>query len=297
MFSSLPPLFPHDPHTLWYPSLSTHPRPRSPSTSDTPLNPHSPTHQHRNINNPSQNPQRTLLSILRADENQIAQRKQNIRRFGAGWLRPPGVAKTLQGMDDEKAEREEVESARAREFALAEAQQAAEAANLGTLPPSDAAEPPRDLDDSIPDLDAAAWSDADMTEDEEGLGEEEEGEHEGVLDPTDDAGDVIDFIADEGNVDLDELIPEADMVGGGEYEHTDTEVEDVSSSDEEEVGVGGGQQGRRGPVVGTFRQGVQGVVQRVGGLGSSVFGSSPVRESLGGRGRRRSGRGRGGREN
>ena len=66
------------------------------------------------MNNTSQNPQRTLLSILRADENLIAQRKQNIRRFGAGWLRPPGVAKTLQGMDDEKAEREEVESARAR---------------------------------------------------------------------------------------------------------------------------------------------------------------------------------------
>ncbi len=123
-----------------------------------------------------------------------------------------------------------------------------------------------------------------MTEDEE--------EEEGGLDPTEhdlDAGDA-DFA--EGNVDLDEMIPEADP--GGEYEHTDTEVEDVSSSEEEEVGVG--QQGRRGPVVGTFRQGVQGVVQRVGGLGSSVFGSSPVRESLGGRARR-SGRGRGGREN
>ena len=125
--------------------------------------------------------------------------------------------------------------------------------------------------------------------------EDEEEEEEGGLDPTEhdlDAGEA-DFA--EGNVDLDEMIPEADP--GGEYEHTDTEVEDVSSSEEEEVGVGAGQQGRRGPVVGTFRQGVQGVVQRVGGLGSSVFGSSPVRESLGGRGRRRSGRGRGGREN
>ena len=197
------------------------------------------------------------------------------------------------------------------EFALAEAQQAAEAHNLATLPPEDAIEPTRDLDDSVPDLDAAAWSDADMTEEEE---EEEIEEGGGGLDPTDnnelDAGDA-EFA--EGNVDLDEMIPEADP--GGEYEHTDTEVEDVSSSDEEEgdAGVGGGvgvghgqQQGRmRGPVVGTFRQGVQGVVQRVGGLGSSVFGSSPVRESLGGRGggRRRSGggsgigRGRGGREN
>ena len=148
-----------------------------------------------------------------------------------------------------------------------------------------------------------------MTEDEE----EEIEEEGGGLDPTDnqdiDAAGDAEFA--EGNVDLDEMIPEADPGLGGEYEHTDTEVEDVSSSDDEEeagvgVGVGmgaGQQQGRmRGPVVGTFRQGVQGVVQRVGGLGSSVFGSSPVRESLGGRGgRRRSagggGRGRGGREN
>ena len=155
-----------------------------------------------------------------------------------------------------------------------------------------------------------------MTEDEE----EEIEEEGGGLDPTDNQD--IDTAGDaefaEGNVDLDEMIPEADPGLGGEYEHTDTEVEDVSSSDDDEedagvgvaggiggvgVGVGAGQQGRmRGPVVGTFRQGVQGVVQRVGGLGSSVFGSSPVRESLGGRGgRRRSagggGRGRGGREN
>ncbi len=136
-----------------------------------------------------------------------------------------------------------------------------------------------------------------MTEDEDEEEEEDNEEEGGGLDPIDhdpEAGDA-DFA--EGNVDLDEMIPDADADAGGEYEHTDTEVEDVSSSDEEGVGVGAEQQGRRGPVVGTFRQGVQGVVQRVGGLGSSVFGSSPVRESLGGRGRRRSGRGRGGREN
>lgn len=53
-------------------------------------------------------PTRTLLSVLRADEVTILTRKANIRRFGAGWLRPMGVGKTLQGMADEMAEREEV---------------------------------------------------------------------------------------------------------------------------------------------------------------------------------------------
>lgn len=86
-------------------------------------------------------------SALLADENAIATRKANIRRFGAGWLRPPGVAKTLQGMEDEQLEREEQEAAALRyilglclvyywnglhaddlnrEQALAEAQHAAE---------------------------------------------------------------------------------------------------------------------------------------------------------------------------
>lgn len=133
MFSSLPPLFPHDvlhpkpfpfpytreltylqPHTLWYPSLSNHPQPSSASPNETSQNPHSPIIHHRNAINTPHNPQRTSLSVLRNDENLILQRKANIRRFGAGWLRPPGVGKTLQGIDDERAEREEVESARAR---------------------------------------------------------------------------------------------------------------------------------------------------------------------------------------
>ena len=49
------------------------------------------------------------LSSLTNDENTIAQRKLNVRRFGAGWLRPPGVSKTLQAMKDEELEKEEQE--------------------------------------------------------------------------------------------------------------------------------------------------------------------------------------------
>jgi hypothetical protein len=59
-------------------------------------------------------PQRTLLSVLRSDENAISQRRANIRRFGAGWLKPPGIGKTLQGIWDERIEREEAEAAAIR---------------------------------------------------------------------------------------------------------------------------------------------------------------------------------------
>ncbi|KAL2054477.1 hypothetical protein ABVK25_005225 [Lepraria finkii] len=186
MFSSLPPLFPYDPHALWYPSLSPHPPPPpTPTSNDNSNNPLSPSHQHHRNTHPSKTPQRTLLSILRTDENLVLHRKANIRRFGAGWLRPPGVGKTLQGMADERAEMEEVEGARAREFALAEAQAAAEADALANAEGLEGEEGEgemgeRDLDDEVPDLDAdaGAWSDADITEDE----------GEGELDPTEEHG-------------------------------------------------------------------------------------------------------------
>lgn len=206
-------------------------------------------------------------------------------------------------MADERAEMEEVEGARAREFALAEAQAAAEADALAEGLEGEEGEGEmgeRDLDDEVPDLDAdaGAWSDADITEDE----------GEGELDPTEEHGEGVleeegegDFGAEMGGRDLDDEIPDADagMDGGevGEYEHTDTEVEDSSS---EENGV---VMQRQGPVMGTFRQsgnvfGQRGIPSSSGVLGSSVFGSSPVgpRDSVVGRGGGRRSRGRG-REN
>ena len=134
MFASLPPLALHDvgspksrkpvllilsyadyfqAHSLWYPSLSAHSHPTPSSTSA------NGTHHH--ANNPQQNrnahpatPLRTILTTLRNDENALALRKANIRRFGAGWLKPPGVSKTLQGMRDEEVEKEEQEAVAAR---------------------------------------------------------------------------------------------------------------------------------------------------------------------------------------
>lgn len=98
---------PTQPHTL---------SPHAPSSSSSP--PHGRQHGYQNPDTNIHQPQsfqtnqtqRSFLSVLRADENAILLRKANIRRFGAGWLRPVGLAKTLQGMDDEKTEREEAEA-------------------------------------------------------------------------------------------------------------------------------------------------------------------------------------------
>lgn len=49
------------------------------------------------------------LTQLALDEQSVDQRKLNIQRFGAAWIRPPGMSKTLQGEIDEKAEHEESE--------------------------------------------------------------------------------------------------------------------------------------------------------------------------------------------
>lgn len=167
-----------------------------------------------------------------------------------------------------------------RELALAESQAMAEgegedAGGMMTVDETGNQDPDddgaRDLDEDVPDADEGGeWSDA-MTEDEE-------------LDPT--TGEGVTMLEDEAaGEDLDDGVPEA-----GEYEHTDTEVED-SSEEEEAVGI------VRGPVMGTFRTGTGQFGGRVGAglLGSSVFGSSPVRVEERG-GRRSSGRGRG-REN
>ncbi|MCJ1459623.1 hypothetical protein MMC28_010002 [Mycoblastus sanguinarius] len=283
MLSSLPPLFPHDPHTLWYPSLSTHPPPHNQTTPDT--NNGTPHHQHPQRHQHAQPPQRTLLSVLRADENTVLHRKANIRRFGAGWLRPPGVSKTLQGMVDERAEREDADNAREREFALASAQAAAQemagaegegGEDLAVEGAGEEGEE-RDLDEEVPDAEAdgeAEWSDEDgededMEGGEEGMGMEEEGDG--------DYGPTVVTNRGEGSGDLDDEIPEAEA---GSYEHTDTEVEDESSEDEggRVSGSAFGQARLRGDVV----------ARDSGVLGSSVFGSSPVRNRDVGR----SGRGR-----
>ena len=285
MLSSLPPLGPQNvsslaifasmfaninqAHSLVYPSASTF------------HSNHAPSAQHPNGPRPFGRPwahhqPRTLLSVLTADENAILNRKKNIRRFGAGWLRPLGVPKTLQGMDDERAEREEQERAANRDFEYYEAHRAAEAEAMARdqegMAPSEEEQQglERDLDDDVPDADADA-------EDEEYEPYEDFDEPDGGWDsgmvavPTlEEEGDG-DYV--EGERDLDGDVPEA-----GSYQHTDTELEDESS-----------EEGEAAAFRGVDNTSIRGV------LGNSVFGSSPALRVPGGA--RRSGSGAQPREN
>lgn len=131
------------------------------------------------------------LYTLSLDEQAIRTRKINIARFGAGWLRPPGVSKTLQGRAEEQAEREEAEAARLREAAAAEeaeaeAEMMRNAAGGGEEgAPVEEGEGERDLDEDVPDADADAedetggpWDSDDEEAEEEGENEEQEDDDE-----------------------------------------------------------------------------------------------------------------------
>jgi len=201
-----------------------------------------------------------LLSTLLADESLIATRKLNIRRFGASWIRPPGVGKTLQGMQDERAEREEQELAQARELAALEEAQVA--VREGTVD----GDGERDLDEDVPDADADA-EEGEEWEDEMAEGMEMEMGME-IGDPGD--GDV-----DEER-DLDEDVPEA-----GSYEHTDTDVEEESSDGEDWIGPSMRMAGRTPAGGGRASGGRQGLLAgqaqgSSGAVGSSALGSSPA---------------------
>lgn len=79
--------------------------------------------------------ERTSLGRLRADEAYMARRLANISNFGSTWLKPPGVAKSLYQMREERREAEEhAEAMRREQLAadLAEAEaEAAMAAEVG----------------------------------------------------------------------------------------------------------------------------------------------------------------------
>lgn len=193
-----------------------------------------------------------MLAALTQDENTIEQRKLNVRRFGAGWLRPPGVAKTLQAMRDEELEKEEQELMARREqvmMDLAAAQQ--EAANAEAREQDgaeDQEQEERDLDDDVPEAEATPSegsledsSDIDASHDGgndttvpfnedsfiEGSMLEAEVSHMLEMEEAEMAG----VLQDER--DLDDDIPEA-----GSYEHTDSELE--ASTDDDTGGLPSG---------------------------------------------------------
>ncbi|EOD52184.1 hypothetical protein UCRNP2_990 [Neofusicoccum parvum UCRNP2] len=295
---SLPLIIPHDDHSIWhYSSPHLRPNPPSPTNAAVPNNqPHdgvvggagSAQHQHLHRRN-NQPPRSSALATLLHDENTIEQRKQNVRRFGAGWIRPPGIAKTYQAAMDEAAEREEQEILARREAAMMELANAQEqeeeearrremierglAEERGEGEEADDEDGEVDLDAEVPDLDADVPEgslgggseeeeddddededgDEDEDEDEEEEGTEEEVTGEITQDVTfneesmygdasllgdehdEDVENAQQWVAHEeaemaGDLqderDLDDDVPEA-----GEYEHTDTELEDITEDD------------------------------------------------------------------
>jgi hypothetical protein len=277
---SLPLIPPQDDHSAW---LRTSYRPRA--DSPPPANPqtaaqHPQQHrQNRQLRDEEKRAQqaRSPLALLAADEAAIAQRKAAIRNFGAYWIRPPGVPKTLQAMTEEEQERREQEEIERRERGMLDMQaqqQLAEAQQQGAQAMAEQEDPEapeeRDLDDEIPEAEITGDITGDITEDITGditaddtfnedsmmegsmleqqehyaelevaelTGAAQEEEDLGIED--DDLGMDADLDADlDGDLDLDDEVPEA-----GSYQHTDTEEEDSdsdsssSSSSEEEEEV------------------------------------------------------------
>lgn len=261
---SLPPVIPHDVGLTWYSvnlshhtnckleDLWSHPyhRPHPDSIDTSQANNDGLNTQgigvpnRRSANNPPPGT-RSILAQLKAEEAVIEQRKQNIRRFGAGWLRPPGVPKTYQQMMDEEAERKEQAEIARREALmneLAAAEQSQHLAADGAGDGTDEGMEERDLDADVPDADADA--------DEEDDGEEEQDvtfNEESLLEGSEvvDAQEEEDMLSQhmirleeaelDGRLqeerelglerDLDNDVPEA-----GSWEHTDTE-EEIESTD------------------------------------------------------------------
>ena len=89
----------------------------------------------------------------------MAHRKMNVRRLGAGWIRPPGVSKTLQARWDEETERKEAMEQARREAVLAELAAAQEQGDAGSLDGEE-----QDLDDDVPE--AEILSDDDESSEE-----------------------------------------------------------------------------------------------------------------------------------
>ncbi|KAK7427560.1 hypothetical protein QQZ08_006003 [Neonectria magnoliae] len=177
MFTTLPDFTPRDSHSLWYRSS------RSPLTPAGPLDPHQhqdPHAQHHASNQSRQRGhalERSVLARLAADEQYMQRRRLNVQNYGSGWLKPPGVPKTLHQMREEKREQEEHQEAMrreqlAQELAEAEAEANPEEGMMDDVQLDGA----QDLDDEIPDADDefGLHDDDDEDEDEEELEEEDD---------------------------------------------------------------------------------------------------------------------------
>ncbi|KAF3911943.1 hypothetical protein AA313_de0200957 [Arthrobotrys entomopaga] len=226
MSLGLPTLVPRDTQSLWYTPSHTFgytapPKPSSSNIAQANQQQSQLTNQHGNHHHHHHQQHRTQrdatrsalatygpssLQQLAIDEDAVRKRRLHIARFGATWIKPPGMMKTLQGLIDEELER---------------AEQMVMDDDGGITVTQDVLDPgPQHVEVG-----------------EEGEEEEEEGEggEGGVgLDLEVDGGE--EGLMEEGEVDLDADIPEADSTGwtDGEDEEEEEEEDDEEEDDEEE---------------------------------------------------------------
>ncbi|WKT38649.1 hypothetical protein QSH57_000467 [Fusarium oxysporum f. sp. vasinfectum] len=270
MFTTLPDFTPRDSHSLWYRSS------RSPYTPPGPLDDFSgDTHNIQHGANQARQRtkliERSALARLAADEQYMQRRRLNVQNYGSGWLKPPGVPKTLHQMREEKREQEEHQEAMRREQ-LAQELAEAEAEGMpgeGTMDEVQL-DGAQDLDDEIPDADEEGYAfedeeDGEETDDEALRAERQNdlmqarmrmgddafrealvrgepdandmyGDTEG-LEEEEDNGHLLDeedFAQDDDlGMDMDaDLDEDIPEAESGGYEHTDSEAE-ISSSEQD----------------------------------------------------------------
>ncbi|KAH8714375.1 Apc15p protein-domain-containing protein [Ilyonectria robusta] len=184
MFTTLPDFTPRDSHSLWYRSSRSPLTPQGPVDNHHHGDPHSHHHGSNHSRQRGHALERSALARLAADEQYMQRRRLNVQNYGSGWLRPPGVPKTLHQLREEKREQEEHQEAMRREQLAQELAEAEAEANPENGMMDDVQlDGAQDLDDEIPDADDEFGlhdddDDDDEEEDEEDLDEDEGGEAE-----------------------------------------------------------------------------------------------------------------------
>lgn len=242
-------------HELWFGSSQPYRSSSSSTTSTYP--PHTHPNSSESSRRQAQNgpPSRAFISsatpsdslaALLLEERALRVRKQNIASFGYAWIKPAGCPKTMLGMREEEAEREEGLAAAAAEMnaAAAAAGMGLDAfgdttqGQLGLVGDGvDADELERDLDDDIPDADAEGL----VEEGEEGFEEDEDVDDDELMERNLD-DDIPDAFPDDGDDDGDN--DDFDGDGFDDQPDLDDEIPTAEGDEGEEEGFGDSMMGR-----------------------------------------------------
>lgn len=211
------------------------------------------------------------ITTLAAEERLLRARKLNIASFGYSWIRPAGCSKTMLGMKEEEAEREEAMQAAAAEMEAVDGEGIMDD-DLGMQREGEEEDEgvERDLDDDIPNAEEEAsglveegeegleendidgdegYMERDLDDDipegfsgddyeDSGLygdGEEQDFDNQADLDADIPSADG-DSMGEDLTRDLDDDIPDAADQGSEEWQHTDSE-EELSDEDEDESSI------------------------------------------------------------